>query len=170
MITKADAQVYCHWLSKVTGKAYSLPNQGTVGEGCIRDGSAQVSVGKQQYQNRTLCNIEHWYGGTTPVGQFSPDGDGPEFDNTRGCAEMVGNVSEWTLSTYTSSTAIHIECDPDFCYYKTNTYDFVGGASWQISLQSCRNVNVYDHVRDDIGFRVVVHPPPEQNLASRTSQ
>jgi len=40
------------------------------------------------------CNsVEAGIGGTTPVGRFSPSGDSP-----RGCADMAGNVQEWTSS------------------------------------------------------------------------
>ncbi len=35
-------------------------------------------------------------GRTAPVGWFSPAGDSPY-----GCAEMVGTVSEWTLTRFT---------------------------------------------------------------------
>jgi formylglycine-generating enzyme required for sulfatase activity len=38
------------------------------------------------------CNsAEAGVGGTTPVGQYSPDGDSPY-----GCVDMAGNVGEWT--------------------------------------------------------------------------
>ncbi len=40
------------------------------------------------------CNSkEAGLGGTTPVGRFSPSGDSP-----CGCADMAGNVQEWTAS------------------------------------------------------------------------
>ncbi len=41
------------------------------------------------------CNFEGKVGGTTPVGRYSPQGDSPY-----GCADMAGNVWEWTRSLY----------------------------------------------------------------------
>jgi len=44
----------------------------------------------------TRCNtIRAGLGDTTPVGKYSPQGDSPY-----GCADMVGNVWEWTSSLY----------------------------------------------------------------------
>jgi formylglycine-generating enzyme required for sulfatase activity len=117
--------------------------------------------------NRRLCNIEHWFEGTTPVGQFSPAGDGPKFDNAHGCTDMVGNVSEWTLDTHTITSAIHPDCDPDFYYCRTRTYSVLCGASWRMNRQSQSTNQRYDHVSDDVAFRVVAHASTQPDSVSR---
>jgi len=44
--------------------------------------------------DQTKCNTyESGIGATTPVGEYSPQGDSPY-----GCADMAGNVWEWTSS------------------------------------------------------------------------
>ena len=46
--------------------------------------------------DKDKCNTEEsGIGDTTPVGRYSPDGDSPY-----GCADMAGNVWEWTSSLY----------------------------------------------------------------------
>lgn len=42
-----------------------------------------------------LCNFDQNVGETTPVGSCSPQGDSPY-----GCADMAGNVLEWTQSLF----------------------------------------------------------------------
>jgi serine/threonine-protein kinase len=54
----------------------------------------------------SLCNFDLHVGFPTPVSLYSPCGDSPY-----GCADMVGNVAEWTLSRWGK------EWDrPDFLY------------------------------------------------------
>ena len=49
-----------------------------------------------KWEDRKRCNSkESKLGGTTPVGKYSPQGD-----SFYGCADMLGNVREWTSSLY----------------------------------------------------------------------
>jgi formylglycine-generating enzyme required for sulfatase activity len=43
------------------------------------------------YPDPGRCNFNNNVGKTTPVGRYSPQGDNPY-----GCADMAGNVHEWT--------------------------------------------------------------------------
>lgn len=162
MVSKADALAYCHWLSDITGRTYDLPTREKWEKAAYGTDAQKYPWGNYE-PNRELCNTEHWFGGTTPVGKFSPAGDGPKFDNAYGCADMVGNVSEWTHSTYSYSCNVHIECDPDWYYTKTITHVVVCGTSWRegsylhskgLPYRRCKGLR-YGETRDDVGFRVV---------------
>jgi formylglycine-generating enzyme required for sulfatase activity len=48
-----------------------------------------------QAPDEKRCNFNLNVKGTTPVGQYSPQGDSPY-----GCVDMAGNVWEWTGSLY----------------------------------------------------------------------
>jgi formylglycine-generating enzyme required for sulfatase activity len=153
-VSKRDAEAYCQWLSSVTGKKYSLPTQEQWELAAFGTDGRKYPWGNKE-PDRKLCNIEHWFGGTTPVGMFSPDGDGPKFDNLFGCADMFGNVTEWTLNTFSSNRKIHPDCDPDNYYYQTNTYCVTCGPSWRMDRHTRRSHHNYSVDYDYFGFRVV---------------
>ena len=87
-----DAIAFCRWLSKESGKNYSLPTEAEW-EKAARGTDGRMFPWGNKW-NSGLCNAEYRFKGTTPVGQFSPQGDSPY-----GCVDMAGNVFEWTSTT-----------------------------------------------------------------------
>jgi formylglycine-generating enzyme required for sulfatase activity len=163
-VSVSDAQAYCRWLSQVTGKRYSLPSEAEW-EKAARGTDARIYPWGNSAPNRTLCNIEHWFGSTdtvsiTPVGQFSPAGDGPTFDNPYGCADMAGTVREWTLGTRTLQIPYNPFQDEEPIYYRQKTEKVVCGGSWRENQKyaRCASRQFGFNPGVDTGFRVVVHP------------
>jgi formylglycine-generating enzyme required for sulfatase activity len=87
-----DALEYCHWLSKKTGKEYRLPTEAEWEKAARGTDGRIFPWGNGWHPDR--CNCEFRVKGTTPVGKYSPEGDSPY-----GCADMAGNVFEWTSTT-----------------------------------------------------------------------
>jgi formylglycine-generating enzyme required for sulfatase activity len=91
------------------------------------------------------CNTrESGLGKTTPVGQFSPQGDSPY-----GCVDMVGNVLwEWTDSHYPEG----------------KDWRVLRGGSWHnardYARAAYRGNNTPDNRNGHAGSRLVVRRPP----------
>ena len=89
-----EATACCRWLGEETGRNLRLPTEAEWEKAARGDDGRTFPWGDRFDAAR--CNVRaSGLGRTVPVGQFSPAGDSPY-----GCAEMVGNVSEWTLTQY----------------------------------------------------------------------
>lgn len=89
-----DSVAYCEWLSEVTGDSYQLPTE-KQWQRAAQGNDERIYPWGDEW-DATKCNS--WEGnvqGTTPVGKYSPEGDSPY-----GCADMAGNVWEWTASKW----------------------------------------------------------------------
>jgi formylglycine-generating enzyme required for sulfatase activity len=93
-----DAMAYCQWLNGLikgelpSGLILRLPTEAEWEKAARGTHGLEYPWGNQFDKNK--CNtIEGRKGGTTPVGLYSPQGDSPY-----GCADMSGNVWEWTHS------------------------------------------------------------------------
>ena len=95
-----DAMKYSQWLNQLlkaelpTGLFLRLPTE-TEWEKAARGGDGREYPWGNQFDQNKCNTIESGIGSTTPVGLFSPQGDSPY-----GCADMSGNVWEWTHSLH----------------------------------------------------------------------
>ncbi|MBN1993583.1 MAG: SUMF1/EgtB/PvdO family nonheme iron enzyme [Anaerolineae bacterium] len=102
-----DATAYCTWLAETTGKPYRLPTEAEWERAARGTDGHRYPWGDEWQENRANTK-EAGLGITTPVGQYSPDGDSPA-----GCADMAGNVWEWTASDFKAYPGSHYQ-DEDY--------------------------------------------------------
>ena len=99
VITWHDALAFCGWASQITGAAVRLPTAAEWQKAARGPDGRCYPWGNAPAAHTGLCNCQADGGradqsrrqATTPVGAFSPAGDSPY-----GCADMLGNVWEWT--------------------------------------------------------------------------
>ncbi|HMV97922.1 MAG TPA: SUMF1/EgtB/PvdO family nonheme iron enzyme [Anaerolineales bacterium] len=99
-VTWHDAQNYIAWMNRKFRNelpaefAFRLPSEAEWERAARGTNGSEYPWGNSFDKNK--CNSsESGIGDTTPVGKYSPQGDSPE-----GCADMAGNVWEWTRSLY----------------------------------------------------------------------
>jgi formylglycine-generating enzyme required for sulfatase activity len=93
-VTWFDALAFCRWLSEKAGLPVTLPSEAEW-EKAARGTDGRIYPWGDEPPDETRCNFGGARRGTTPVGLYSPQGDSPY-----GCADMAGNVWEWTRSLY----------------------------------------------------------------------
>ena len=154
------ARDFCHWTSEVSGKAIRLPSEAEW-EKAARGTDGRLYPWGDKEPDGELCNYGKLVGDTTRVGRYSPQGD-----SRYGCADMAGNVWEWTRSLwgkewdkpeygypYRAGDGRENEDAPD------DVRRVLRGGSWLNNGFGVRSANRHRYTPDyrlnDIGFRCV---------------
>ncbi len=177
MVSWDDALAFCRWASQVSGKELRLPTEAewekaacweepkrADSESAHLTSPSAPEGRKRKYPwgNETpdegLCNFGNKVNDTSPVGHYSPYGD-----SAYGCADMAGNVWEWTSSLWGKNWVrpdFKYPFDPNDGRQELDRRDMRilrGGSYYSIS----RNVRCASRFRDhpynrleDYGFRI----------------
>jgi formylglycine-generating enzyme required for sulfatase activity len=105
--------------------------------------------------NKNCCNTSLWeIRDTTPVGKYSPQGDSPY-----GCADMSGNVWEWTHSLF---KPYPYQLKDEREAEKFNNNRTLRGGSWAYNTNGARcayRFSLPHYAYGDAGgFRVAIAP------------
>lgn len=148
-----DAQVFCRWLSKTTGRLYRLPTEEEwekAARGAYPD-RRRYPWG-DEWAEGAANTKELGYNDTTPVDAFEEKNQSPF-----GVVDMAGNVWEWTVSWY--------ERYPGSTYSSRNLgriYRVVRGGSYyehndcSHARVACRGRYKPEASRPYLGFRIVI--------------
>jgi formylglycine-generating enzyme required for sulfatase activity len=174
-----DAQAFCTWLAKRTGRTIRLPTEAQWEYACRAGSTTHWSWGDDPAGGKGKCNaadktgkarfrrwrVFNWADGhvfTCPVGTYQP--------NAFGLYDMHGNVWEWCRDWYRRSYASAGQTDPKGRYAdRSGPPRVVRGGSWMSTPGRCRSASraacgplgsPCDFI---IGFRVAADAKPAPN-------
>jgi formylglycine-generating enzyme required for sulfatase activity len=155
-----DAMTYCHWLSEKTGLHVTLPSEAEW-EKSARGTDGRVYPWGNEFNGSNCNSQESSVGEKTEVKKYDPQGN-----SLYGCADMAGNIWEWTRSLF----------QPKYPYKFDNECEDIKSTEKRITLRGGSYVNSAEFVRcamrmengssdrdNIIGFRVVVFPSRIRN-------
>ncbi len=158
-VTWHDAQNYVMWLNEKfstqlpKGTIFRLPSEAEW-EKAARGTDGRIYPWGSIFDEKKCNSIEGGKNDTTIVGLYSPQGDSPY-----GCADMAGNVWEWTRSLwkgypYVADDGREDESSSDLRVLRG------GGFDCRAKLVHCAGRLWYAplHRSNNIGFRVVCSP------------
>jgi formylglycine-generating enzyme required for sulfatase activity len=149
-VTWLDALAYSAWLAELTGQVWQLPTEAEW-EKAARSTDGRIYPWGDVFDTSRCNTYESGLKATTPVGSY-PVGASPY-----GAQDMVGNVKEWTDSSYIPY-AVRMRADAE-----SREERVLRGGSWRDNAVHVRAAyrpsNRSDFVGEDIGFRLVRELP-----------
>ena len=119
-MTLYSAQVYCKWLTAITGRYYRLPTEAEWEYACRAGSTTAYSFG-DGIDN--LDDYAWWFNNTDVKGSQRVKTKKP---NAWGLYDMHGNMSEWVLEQYAQDTYSHRKPDVFAEPVKPPVYDGYG--------------------------------------------
>jgi formylglycine-generating enzyme required for sulfatase activity len=164
-----DAMEYCEWLNNLlkgdlpSGLILRLPTEAEWEKAARGTDGREYPWGNEFDKNK--CNLslnknifsKLFYGltdKTTPVKKYSPQGDSPY-----GCADMVGNIWEWTHSL---REGYPYQVDDGREEEKSSSSRVLRGGSFgdEMSVRcACRYLSASTAFSTFMGFRICLAPP-----------
>lgn len=165
LVSWYDALAFCDWVTKITQYNVYVPSEAEW-ELAARGESGFIYPWGNTKPTERLCNYDSNIKDTSPVGQYSPQGDSP-----LGCTDMAGNVIEWTRSLWGTDIKM-----PEYPYpYSKNKKEreniqapeevrrVVRGGAWDDESESVRCAYRFSNPpisrNNLLGFRVAASSP-----------
>jgi len=163
-----DAQAFCRWASRRTGRTVVLPSEAEWEYACRAGTTTRFSFGddaellasnanspdataKEEFPEWKTIMGDDGYAYTAPIGTFKP--------NAFGLYDMHGNVYEWCHDWYGPYQGLPLK-NPLRDVKQTANHRVMRGGSWRLSPLFCRSaVRLYyapDGRSYTIGFRVCI--------------
>jgi len=153
-VTWYGANEYCNWLSKKTGKKYSLPSEAQWEYAA--GGGANNRTKWAGTNNESDLGTYAWF---TSNSNSVTHEVGTKTKNTLGLYDMSGNVWEWCLDTWHSNYE-NAPKDGSAWIDNSSTDRVYRGGSWNFGSSDCRVSDrliwYADYRFSDLGFRLVV--------------
>lgn len=145
-----EAMAYCRWLSELKQREYRLPTEAEW-EKAARGTDGRLYPWGNTFDAKQCNTRASGLNQTMSVGMFAPRDVSPW-----GCSEMVGNVSEWTLSKFEPYEYDDNDGRND---EGGNSERVIRGGSWHSPVlrarTSTRGYNDPFFADNDVGFRIV---------------
>ena len=129
-ITWSEAMKYCAWLTKRSGLYVTLPSE-PEWEKAARGTRGRIYPWGNQPPDRLLCNFNNNLRHATSLSRLT------EGNSPYGCADMAGNVWEWTRTCWGTTSEM-----PDFKY----PYNSKDGREELNSIKGVFRVTRGDHM------------------------
>ena len=148
-----DAQAFCKWASEMLKRTVRLPSEAEW-EKAARGTDGRTYPWGKAAPDKSRANYNNNVGDTTPVGQYSPQGDSPY-----GCVDMAGNVWQWTNSLYkpypyNANDGRENSSDTGGRVVRGGSFDYDGG----LLPCACRNGYNPTNRLINLGFRLLASP------------